>query len=223
MKVLAVYDEENGRTEDLTGHPVGLALAAMVERLRELGDDEDEQIAAVEAACDEASHPLLLDAVDLAGDTLTLHCMDPARESEAGERWLAWQALAALMPDEDCFTVTRAARQADRDPREWLSDAIRRQAAAEDAQRQHLAARQPGPWPGWWWSEDAMGGRAYRAEDGSRIYYMPHGWRERAPWQGPSSRPWSAGTADALLKDKAGRIRTFANMEAAKAALDACS
>ena len=125
--------------------------------------------------------------------------------------------------DEDRFTLARAAALAGVEPSAWLSAAIRDKAADEEGRRKSLAELQPGPWAGWRTRDDRdTGWLTHYGPDGEEMFYMPGGWSPRPWWKGPSSRPWSVRTREAMLKDSAGRVRTFASQEAAKTALDGC-
>ena len=130
-----------------------------------------------------------------------------------------------MLDDDARMDVLRAAALAGKDPTEWLRAAIRSQAQLEASVRKAREALAPGPWPGWRTrTDEGFGYVTHYGPHGEEMFFMPRGWANRpAWWPGPSSRPWSVRTAeDTLLKDKVGRVRTFATADAAKAALDSC-
>ena len=126
-----------------------------------------------------------------------------------------------MLGEEDQFIIARAAGLAGIAPDVWLSSAIKIKANAEERARQAKVSLTAGPWEGWRTRDDNdKGWITHYGPAGEEMFYMPAGWSRRPWWKGPSSRPWSVRTMESMLLDGAGRIRTFATKDAAKAALD---
>lgn len=133
-------------------------------------------------------------------------------------------AILEALDGESLRAAVTAANKAGLPVSQWLTRAVRIQAEMEEASRTAPRTRHvDGPWDGWKLFVDEKSGRTEaRGPDGEQIFENFDDPRLKILYPNRVRRPFWArpGGEEDILKNKAGKIRTFGSLEAAKRAID---
>jgi hypothetical protein len=132
-------------------------------------------------------------------------------------------AVLEITPQQR-LAIEEAAALDGKDPSVWLDEAIRNSAYWQKEGRDREAARRPAPWQGWTFLPVKQHNNCfcYEGPRGAELFFHPRN-RQRVEdadsLSGNALRRWSVRTHECPLRDRSGRMRTFATAEAAISAL----